>query len=178
MGASLGSFFLFYSIINFVKSLLSFVVRSFSSWVPLQDLDVSFACFTDINNFASSGGVFSSFVLTNLYFCLSSYTCFHSFIICRVYKFSCLGANSCLAENADILLLSHTSISNWCWIFYYFTVGCGVCEQPQVYSLSYDSLMIISGCQGVCYILCGLFSQFFVMRQWFYLICWPFNNCK
>jgi hypothetical protein len=123
---------LFYSITNFFKSLFSFVVRSFSSWVPLQVLDVSFACFTDINDFASSGALFSSFLLTNLYFSLSFYTCFHSLTICRVYKFSYLSANACLAENAGILLLSHTSVSNCCWLFYYFTVGCGVCEQPQV----------------------------------------------
>jgi hypothetical protein len=47
---------LFYSITNFVESLFSFVVRSFSSWVPEQVLDVSFACFTDINDFPSSVG--------------------------------------------------------------------------------------------------------------------------
>ncbi len=108
MGASPGSTCsILYNIANFLKSLCSFVVRSFSSWVPLQLLDVCFACFTDISDFASSGTLFSSFLLTNLYFSLSFYTCFHSFIICRVYKFSYLGANACLAENADIVLLSH-----------------------------------------------------------------------
>jgi hypothetical protein len=169
---------LFYSITNFLKSLFCFIVRSFSSWVPSQVLDVSFACFTDINDFASSGALFSSFLLTNLYFSLSLYTCFHSFIICRVYKFSNLGANACLAENADILLLSHTSISNCLWVFYYFTVGCGFCEQPQVYFFSCDSLMVISGFKVSFCILCDLFSQFFVVRQWFYLIFCPFKNRK
>jgi len=118
---------LFYSITNFLKSLFSFVVRSFTSWVPLQVLDVSFGCFTDMNDFASPGAVFSSFVLTNLYFSLSFYIRFHSFIIYRVYKFSYLGANAGLAENADILLLIHTYSSNCCWLLYYLTVGCGVC---------------------------------------------------
>jgi len=60
--------------------------------VALQVLDVSFACFTDINDFPSSG------------------------------------------ENADNLLVSHTSISNCCALFYCFTVGRGVREQPQVNS--------------------------------------------
>jgi hypothetical protein len=69
---------------------------------------------------------------------------FSFFYHLRSLEIPLLGANACLAETADVLLLSHISISNWLWIFFYFTVGCGVCEQPQVYLLSYDSLMIIS----------------------------------
>jgi hypothetical protein len=43
-----------------------------------------------------------------------------------------LGVNACSTENADILLLSRASILNCCLLFYYFTMGRGVCEQPQV----------------------------------------------
>jgi hypothetical protein len=73
------------------------------------------------------------------------------------------GANACLAETADILLLSHNSISNWWWIFYYFTVWCGVCEQPQVYLLH----MI----RWWSYLLVRVHVAFFVASSLSFLLC-------
>ncbi len=89
---------LFFGITNFLKSLFSFVKEALALGYLSKSWTFLLLVVTEANDFPSSGTLSSSFLLKNLCFSWSFYTRFHSFIICRVFKFSYLGGQCMLSR--------------------------------------------------------------------------------
>jgi hypothetical protein len=148
---------LFFSITNFSKSLFSFVKEALALAYLSKSWTFLLLVVIEANDFPSSGTLSSSFLSKNLIFLGHSIHVFTLSAFADSSNSAIWVVNAFSAENADILLLSHSSISSCCWLFHYFTVGRGVSEQLQVKFLSYKSLRIISGCLHITF-----FRSFFL----------------